>query len=401
MSGSSACLGCRAKSVDIVLDLGRQPPSNRFTTASAEDQDGHRLQLGVCMTCGLVQLVSPMPPDMVKSRFPWMSYQEPEAHLDGVVDRLCELPGVSTSARIMALTYKDDTTVDRLRRRGMMVTARVDMADDLGIVDPCAGLETIQHRLDPARAEALRARHGPADIFIVRHVVEHAHDPLVFLTSLRRLIRAEGYVVIEVPDASKFLAAHDYSFLWEEHLTYFTPASLGAMARACHFDVVEIITCPFALEDSLVAILKPAGPGSPHLDRAYVPSAVAAARQFGSQFASAKIAYRSQIQGFRTAGRRVAVFGAGHLAAKFINFLDIAEFLEFVIDDNPQKQTLLMPGSKLPIVGSSSLDRIDVCLLSLSPESERKVVAKYQDFTARGGVFGSIFALSPLSMRTA
>jgi len=57
-----------------------------------------------------------------------------------------------------------------------------------------------------------------------------------------------------------------------------------------------------------------------------------------------------------------------------------------------------MPGSRLPIVDSSALDRLDICLLSLSPESERRVVAKHSAFVERGGQFGSIFASSPLAL---
>jgi hypothetical protein len=39
-----------------------------------------------------------------------------------------------------------------------------------------------------------------------------------------------------------------------------------------------------------------------------------------------------------------------------------------------------MPGSRVPIRGGAALKDIDICLLSLNPESERKVVAKQQGF---------------------
>lgn len=59
-----------------------------------------------------------------------------------------------------------------------------------------------------------------------------------------------------------------------------------------------------------------------------------------------------------------------------------------------------MPGSRLPIVGSAVLysEKIDLCLLSLSPESEAKVLAKRQDYVDAGGVFRSMFSLSPLAL---
>ena len=52
-----------------------------------------------------------------------------------------------------------------------------------------------------------------------------------------------------------------------------------------------------------------------------------------------------------------------------------------------------MPGSRLAIRALASLleEEVKLCLLSLSPESEAKVVAKNQAFLERGGSFASIF----------
>jgi hypothetical protein len=60
-----------------------------------------------------------------------------------------------------------------------------------------------------------------------------------------------------------------------------------------------------------------------------------------------------------------------------------------------------MPGSRLPIVGSSALlDRdITLCLLSLNPIGEDKVIRNNQPFVDRGGVFASIFPASVHAMR--
>jgi hypothetical protein len=62
-----------------------------------------------------------------------------------------------------------------------------------------------------------------------------------------------------------------------------------------------------------------------------------------------------------------------------------------------------MPGSRLAIRGSAELASrgLDFCLLSLGVESEQKVRAKNQAYLDRGGVFVSIFAVSPDSIYAA
>ena len=75
---------------------------------------------------------------------------------------------------------------------------------------------------------------------------------------------------------------------------------------------------------------------------------------------------------------------------------EVEDAIDCVIDDNPHKRGLFMPGSRLPIVGSSALlERgIRLCLLSLNPIGEQKVIEKNAAFVAAGGAFASIFPAS-------
>ena len=75
--------------------------------------------------------------------------------------------------------------------------------------------------------------------------------------------------------------------------------------------------------------------------------------------------------------------------------------IDFVIDDNPNKCGLFMPGSRLPIVGSDALlstANVKLCLLGLNPLAENKVINRHAAFTARGGVFKSIFTSSAVAL---
>ena len=394
---TAVCLGCGSSRVELLLDFGMQPPSNRFVKSGENGSEGHFLRLGQCQDCALIQLQDPMPPAMVKSHFDWLTYNEPEGHLDGLVEHLCGLPGLAPASRIVGLSYKDDSTLARFNRLGYANTFRLDLKRDLGLDDSHAGLESIQQVVDEELMRTLAAQHGQADLLLVRHVLEHAHDPVGFLRAFGPILRPGGRVVFELPDCSKFITACDYSFIWEEHIIYFSPATFTAFARRHGYAVTSLLDYPYPLEHSLVAVLTPCAPAA---GEAPVEE-LAAGRRFGQAFAGRRNAIRGHLQRLRGQGQHIAVFGAGHLAAKFLNLFDLGEIVECVIDDNPNKQGLRMPGSNLPVSGSAVLGegKIDLCLLSLSPESEQKVLAKKQDYIAAGGRFSSIFALSPLALK--
>jgi len=397
MAGA-ACLGCAAHDTAVLLDFGPQPPSNRFMPVGTAVTDAHPLRFGQCRACGLLQLVDPMPASMAKSRHAWLAYNEPEGHLDSLVQHLAGLPGLKQDARIIGLTYKDDSTLARFNRLGFGNTFRYDLNKDFGLVDPCAGLESIQAVIDDALADRLAASHGKADLLLVRHVLEHAHEPQRFLRALGRLLAPGGRLVFEMPDCRKFVAACDYSFLWEEHITYFSPRTLGDFLRRNGYAASETLVYPYPLEDSLVAVVQPAAGGDSPSEPQAVAADIAEGSRFAEGFESVRAGYRTRFEALRAQGKHVAVFGAGHLAVKFLNLLALKDCVDSVIDDNPHKQGLAMPGSGLPIIGSAALPQIDLCMLSLSPESEQKVLAKQQAYVQGGGRFASIFALSPLAL---
>ena len=394
---SETCISCQRKAVRNLLGFGDQPPSNRFYTDADWLRDTHSLALGQCTSCGLVQLVDPMPIDMVRSRYPWISYNEPENHLDSLVERLIGTLDLDANSRIVGLTYKDDSTLARFNRLGFGNTYRYDAASDLGIEDPAAGLETIQNVMTPAHAAQLAQRHGLADVLIVRHVLEHAHAPREFLDGIRKLVKPGGFLVFETPESTKFLGACDYTFIWEEHISYFTLATLNRLLISASLSPVEVFAYPFQLEDSLIAIARPVAQSASEC-RAPLQDLELGTR-FAGHFSQARARVRSDLEKLRKEGKRVAVFGAGHLAAKFLNFFELADLIECVIDDNANKLGMRMPGSGLVIRPSSILldEKIDLCLLSLSPESEKKIVAAKHDYLERGGIFRSIFTLSSIA----
>ena len=399
---SEACRICGGEVV-AMLDFGMQPFSNRFLRDPAEAEDRFRLALDACGRCGLVQLRDPPSAAAMRPRFDWIRYNEPEGHLDTVAECLAALLGERSRAAVLGLSYKDASLVERLCDRGCPRGAVLAPAE-LGATEPLAGIETIQETFTPAVAARIRAARGPADVVVARHVLEHAQHPREFLSGLRTLLAPGGVLVLEVPDATRSLEGLDYATVWEEHAVSFTPPHLALAIEAAGLRLVELGVHPYPLEDSLVAVCR--------LDET-VPAANAArsfgveeptwerplalARRYGEGFVGRREAIRAALDEVRRGGEHVGLFGAGHLAIKFVNLFGLESRITEVIDDHPAKKGMFLPGSRLPIVGSERLAASAgplICLSSLSPESEERVLGRLGGFLGRGGRFASIFPAS-------
>src|SRR6185369_5615376 len=125
---------------------------------------------------GVLQLEWPPPADELRPRGDPVIYNEPESHLDQVADLLAALPGVSAASSLCGLSYKDDSTLRRMRQRGIPRAWSVNMREDLGLTAPEAGIESLQEHFTPAVAARLAAKNGRPSVLLVRHVLEHAHD---------------------------------------------------------------------------------------------------------------------------------------------------------------------------------------------------------------------------------
>jgi len=214
---SPGCLCCGNTDLEMIIDFGEQPPSNRYQQDADSPSEKHGLKFAYCTQCGLPQLVDPMQLDSVRSRYEWITYNEPEGHLDDLVQRVLHLIDDRADVRVTGISYKDDTTLERMSKLGVKHTYRLDQVNDLGISNGLASLETIQQELNNSKAQEIVVRHGLSDVLVVRHILEHAHEPMHFLEMCSAMVKPDGLLIFEVPDCRKVLGGNDHCFIWEEH----------------------------------------------------------------------------------------------------------------------------------------------------------------------------------------
>lgn len=389
---------------ELLIDFGAQPISNRFLSAnSLAESSRFPLQLRIDSNTGLIHLGKPFPMAELKPRYDWLTCFEPEDHLDALVQQLIKLPGVNQSSVFGAYSFKDDSTLVRLERLGYKNNWRIDPDKDLGISDPCANVETYQCALTQAKADEIFTHHGAADVFIVRHVVEHAYDLPEFIEAIRRMVSPGGYIVWELPDCERALSTGDCTTVWEEHIFYFTSVTFKQLLLEFGFSIFHFKSVPYPLENSLVAITQEAQINKKRLNEEpeVVAKEIDRAHRFVQIMARRKVDIRKKLEALIRERGTIAMFGAGHLSVAFISLMQVQDLIICVVDDNPNKKGLLMPVGQLPIIGSEALytGEIKVCLLGLNPQNHEKVIAKHHRFLEQGGVFASIFPGGELELK--
>jgi len=381
-----------------VTDFGTLAITNQFLKSGDSSASRHPLAWIVCDECGLVQLVESPPLQEIQPRFPWITYQEPERHLDETATTIRQQTELKPTAHVVGLTYKDQPLLDRLSDTRIRL---LDPRDDLLIAAELFGLETFQSAWTVERAQLLRERYGAADVFIARHILEHTFDSAEFLAACRTMLADGGLLVIEVPDCERAFREVELSVVWEEHLLYFTERTLRSSLTAAGFQTYHIQRATYPIEDCLIWLGRSIRSFKQHVTRQNSTDDTDPLQSFAEGWRRRAAKIRDWASSICREGGRLAVFGAGHRAATLIDLAGLAEFVDCVIDDSPDKQQLRFPVDQLPICRSQALiDRqISCCLLIVNPEAEDRIISRHQQYTASGGVFVSYYPASPRALR--
>ncbi len=90
------------------------------------------------------------------------------------------------------------------------------------------------------------------DLVLLSHVLEHVTDPLALLASIRRIMKPNGIVVIEVPDPEYCrtrAAFYRGSLAWGDypphHLTFWSPQALEKVLLRAGFEVLMCKSRPY------------------------------------------------------------------------------------------------------------------------------------------------------------
>jgi hypothetical protein len=378
--------------VEILLDLGFQPLCNRFKSNPHDQDYYHPLVLAQCQNCSLIQLIDPVPASEIIPRVEWLRYNEPEGHLDDLADIVCSLENLPEKPVACGITYKDDSLLKRLKERSFERVWRIEPEQDLGIIQKGVAGETIIPRLTTDSVKNISDKYGYVDVVIARHILEHALDTQAFLSLIWNILKPGGYIVFEVPDCTKQLQNKDYSMPWEEHILYFVPETLKSTFGYTSYELVQLQQYPYKTEDSQIAIIRKT-PAPKKKEAKPTPENFKLAKEYANDFEKHKRIVYSYLKEYVSKVGKVVFYGAGHLSVMLVNSLQIEEFIEFVVDDTEQKQSLYLPGTSLQIKSSELLEKekISLCILSLNPENEKKIMEKHHGFIAGGGVFVSAF----------
>jgi SAM-dependent methyltransferase len=273
-----------------------------------------------------------------------------------------------------------------------------ELGDNRGVgIDPAA----VPERLDAearGRVRLIRDYFSEryldlsGDVVVCRHTLEHIPDTGRFMSLVRRSIgqRRDVLVFFELPDVLRVLREGAFWDIYYEHCSYFTPGALARLFRGNGFAVERL---ELAFDDQYI-LLEARADGAPEpapLPLEEEPGSVASEVQaFQDRLEAVRSEWRERLDRLASERRRVAIWGSGSKAVAFLSTLGGERVVEHVVDINPHRHGMYMPGSGRQIVPPERLrDDPPEVVIAMNPIYREEIAADLREL----GVAAELLAL--------
>ena len=343
------CLACGSNALFQFLDLDSQPLANSFHTKS-DSILSYPLALKCCSDCFHSQLSVSVDPTVLFSDYVYVSGTTVtlRAYFEEFADDLERRLG--PSLRVIEIASNDGSLLSILNSRGHS-TLGIDPAANLCAISSASGVNTIC-AFWPSNLPAFLK--SDSDAIIAMNVFAHVPDPLSFLAGLKAVMNSKTRVLIQTSQ-SNMIQNCEFDTTYHEHLSFFNVKSMKALVARAGLVLTDVTTVPvhgvsylweIMLEDeSRVTENVLSRFEKEETDGLYEEDIYRAFDAKAKNIIAKTVQELSKLQ---DEGYRLVGYGAAAKGNTFLNASGIQ--LECVVDDNPGKQGLLCPGSRIEVV---------------------------------------------------
>lgn len=360
------CRICEKNDMESLIDLGKKPIVHHLLKNKNDSFKSYKLELGLCMHCGFMQLLHPIKPEILYENYFTISSWKRQPHVSRLIQLIDDLVCIDNSKSVLELGCNDGIFLNQLSQKGIKKCVGIEPANDAFELASKYDLDIRHGFFNEKNRTKLGINNNEFDIIVFRQVLEHIENLLSFLEGVKNSLSKNGTVVIEIPDSSIHLDSLDYC-LWEEHVNYFTIDTLNTLLTKFGFEIFHYETTLFSGK-ALTVFAQHSSKGMV-VDK--TKKDISSAKLFAKKFPI----FKKKVQEAYGEIDKLAFYGCGARSSNFINFMDL-ENVSCFIDDQVEKQNLFVPGCCVEIKPWSDEFQDFYFGLGVNSENEKKIIDK-------------------------
>ena len=376
------CHSCEGNHLDQVIDLEEIPIAHKFHSSkpNLQSEFRHPMTVHICNECGLLQILRPIDPEILYKDFnfcftSWKTQPQTVPEIEYI------LRVVGEKELVVEVGSNDGSFLNEMKQAGLKSLVGVEPNSAACAIARRTEVPVLEGFFDSSKVHEILSSRGPAGLVVSRQVVEHIKDLKTLMDNVRSLLKPAGWVLFEVPDFEVPLQFGDVSSLWEEHISYFTEASLTYLLTKYGFRVAQVERFPTNAGALMILAQKTDLNSNSVVDSKAlgVPKILELARDFALKADAFKRSLTQELENNHRLGIENILYGTGCRSNTLIHGFKLTGKFDRLVDDQPEKQGLYMPGTHHQISSIQSVDiKKSALFLSVNFENEDKVLSRLE-----------------------
>lgn len=385
----------------VFVDLGMSPLSNSYVRPGDEQRMESFFPLTAYISSRSLLVQLPMfeqPEAIFKDYAYFSSYSDSWLqHAQRYVDMMIARFSFDANSSVVELASNDGYLLQYFKQAGIPVLG-VEPAANVAQVAVERGIPTEVAFFGVETAKRMRARGVRADVITANNVLAHVPDLNDFIAGMQHLLAPTGVITVEFPHLACLMEGNQFDTIYHEHFSYFsflTAEKAFTQNQLTVFDVERLPTHGGSLR---VFARHSADESRPVIANVLEMREWERARgyydletylRFAPKVEATKRALLSFLIKAREEGKSVAAYGAAAKGNTLLNYCGIRrDFIDYVVDRNPHKQNVLLPGTRIPVFAPERLSKTRPDYVLILPWNIREeIVAQLPEVRAWGGKF--------------
>ncbi len=364
------CRFCNEPLINIFVDLGVSPLSNAFLKKEMIDDTEKKYPLCtyVCDNCFLVQLPEFEKPENIFEEYAYFSSYSSTwlRHAQNYVNMMIKKFNFDKRNLVIEIASNDGYLLQFFKEKNIPILG-IEPAVNVAKVAKEKGIPTITKFFSVNTANELEEEGKKADLIIGNNVLAHVPNLNDFVKGLKILLKPSGIITLEFPHLQQLIQKNQFDTIYHEHFSYFsliTVEKIFSFHELTIFDVEEISTHGGSLR-----IYVKHSEYDDILINEKVGILLEKEKQYGLENINTYINFIKNVDvikkklneffnGARNSGKKIVCYGAAAKGNTLLNYCNIGNnFIDYVVDQNPYKQGLFLPGTHIPIKSPDEIQK--------------------------------------------
>lgn len=393
------CRLCHSKKVKLVVKLAPMPIGDAYLKrAQLRKQQVFAVDLFLCRDCGLAQLPAVVPPENIYRPYIYRSADSSGLvrHFQEYAQHICAKFKPPRGRLAIDIGSNDGSFVRCFKSHGLKILG-IDPAVKIAREAAKAGVPTIAEFFNQTTAGLVRKEHGQAWLVTANNIFANVDDLDDFIAGVKELLLPDGLFVFETGYVLDLLQKTIFDNIYHEHLSYFSVKPLAQFFRRHNLQLIDAervatkggslrgfvrhargARAPASRVRALIALEEDCGVQQEEIFRF-----------FSAQLNLIKEHLTTLVKRLRARGQTIAGYGASVGVTTIIYNCGLRpDALDYLVDDNPQRQGLYSPGYHLRVLHPKAIyEKKPDYVLLLAWQYAAPIMAKHRRYLAEGGRF--------------